>query len=790
MKKRYIPLAVWLLNTSAFAGIDESSSVSQVCGTDHNGQRWSSQLTPALTGHSTLAQKIKIDDNGEPGRYYIPVVMHVYGSRYNCDSGGKCLTDEKIQDALRKTNEDFLGLNTQDGPIAEEFQAIRENLNIEFVLARKDPQGNPSNGIVRYSREQAGYGNGSGYDEQIAADAWDNNKYMNIYIMQDLYADGATNNSGVAWYPDPQMSAAGLARVVYNGDYLGVNTNENFRSVFTHEFGHFLNLPHTFDGNTCSVHNAAFCGLTGDKTCDTPQMSSSILQDNALNCMGEKTNTENFMHYSDNYAMYTQDQVSRMTAALHSESRANLWSNVNLIMTGLEDYTHSADHPWDGSGVDLPPQGEALLTEEDLAAQKGQVQTFDATVPQGTQALVFYLDGYTQDPDLYVSKSQAPTKNGDNWEADFISFNASGQPEAITISAPQPGARYYASIDAYSDYDSARLQILAVDDPGLCDTCERVILLEEKDLAAKKGDADKSYQLAIPADATKVVAVMAGGYDGDPDMYVSMDSVPTPEQHDCGPFSAPRHSEYCELQGGGTLNIIIDPFLDYSEASLMVYYETGESTGPVANANGPYAAVVGDAVSFSSEGSQGVEFSWDFGDGNTSNQPNPSHRYASPGDYTARLSVVDANGNSRSDSAEVVISAASYCEVQGNTRYEWISKVALNEQQHTSDKDGYGDYSQVQFAASAGQNNLRLTSEGGYTEYWAVWVDANNNREFEASEKRLATRGKGEVTGDLDLSGLSGSVRMRIVMRYSSAPDSACGDIGEGEVEDYTLTIE
>ncbi|NQZ12355.1 MAG: collagenase, partial [Algicola sp.] len=202
----------------------------EVCGTDENHQDWH-QLQKLnvlqLKNKSSFANKLLkqlsaknssasvVAGNGVAGRYYIPVVFHVYGARYNCtDSGGYCLTDADIVDGLNKTNEDFLGTNTQDGPILPEFQAIRDSLNVEFVLAKKDPNGNATTGIVRHG-EQAGYGKGSGYDSEIAADAWDNFKYMNVYIMRDLKDDGKTNRSGVAWYPELEMSQAGLSRVVY-----------------------------------------------------------------------------------------------------------------------------------------------------------------------------------------------------------------------------------------------------------------------------------------------------------------------------------------------------------------------------------------------------------------------------------------------------------------------------------------------------------------------------------------------------------------------------------------------
>lgn len=789
-----------------------------ICGADQNSQDWrqlQKDNAKALSDKSSVANQLlkqvaeqqadlKVAGNGVAGRYYIPVVVHVYGARFNCSgTGGMCLSDAEIIDGLNKTNEDFLGLNTQDGPIAAQFQAIRENLNIEFVLAQKDPSGNVTNGIVRHG-EKSGYGNGDGYDSQIAADAWDNFKYMNIYLMQDLYADGGTTNSGVAWYPQLSMSQAGLSRVVYNGDYMSANTSENFRSVFTHEFGHWLNLPHTFDGDSCSVHQEAFCAVSGDNVCDTPQMSSSILQDNTPNCVGEPTNTENFMHYSDNYAMYTQGQVARMTAALHGPARSSLWSNSNLIATGLEEYTSNADHPWDGSGGDTPPTGTVIASWDNLSAAKGDADNYMVDIPQGTEAVAFYLDGFTEDPDLYVSKGQAPSKNGADWVADYISFRSTSTPELIALTGPSSSETYHATVDAFTSYSNARLQVLGMEDPSLCNGCERVFALDETGLASAKGAAQKTYSVQVPADATKTIVVMPGGYQGDPDLYVSVNATPTTQVADCKPFSAPRFSEYCDMgAGGGTINIMIDPFLEYSEASVQVYYERPTSTSgtaPTADANGPYSAQLPNAVSFSSAGSTDsdgniVSYSWSFGDGNASTQANPTHTYSAAGNYTATLTVTDNDGLAGSSTAAVSITdqgGPQYCIATGSTGYEWIANVSSGSFSFNSDKEGYANNTAQVIDVIEGANSFTFTPGGNYTEHWAAWVDLNNDGNFDTSEKVLTSlSGQGAVTGNVNIpAGTQGNqYRMRVVMKYGSEAASACGSIGDGEVEDYTISV-
>ena len=85
---------------------------------------------------------------------------------------------------------------------------------------------------------------------------------------------------------------------------------------------------------------------------------------------------------------------------------------------------------------------------------------------------------------------------------------------------------------------------------------------------------------------------------------------------------------------------------------------------PVANAGGTYSGVVGVAVSFNkataTDGDVGdtLTYSWTFGDGGTSTVLNPSHTYASAGQFTATLTVNDGTVDV-SSSATVTIAAAN-----------------------------------------------------------------------------------------------------------------------------------
>jgi hypothetical protein len=258
--------------------------------------------------------------------YTIPVVFHIYGDVQS----GKTVTYEKIVNHLNQLNDDFNGRNADFQTVDSFFQARRGVLNIEFKLAKIDPNGGCTSGVVFHAAKN-GYGNGGGYDDQIAADAWDNKKYMNVYIQNDLYNEGVFNNSGVAWYPDTYMMNNNTARVVFNGAYLYDNSySKEFSATLTHEFGHFMNLIHTFDGG---------CSGT-DEVDDTPKEDGlhTLACTPGTNCDGDKVNFENYMGYNGAqgcYKMYSQGQIDRMLAALQHPARVGLWQAQNLIDTGV-----------------------------------------------------------------------------------------------------------------------------------------------------------------------------------------------------------------------------------------------------------------------------------------------------------------------------------------------------------------------------------------------------------------------------------------------------------------------
>ncbi len=71
-----------------------------------------------------------------------------------------------------------------------------------------------------------------------------------------------------------------------------------------------------------------------------------------------------------------------------------------------------------------------------------------------------------------------------------------------------------------------------------------------------------------------------------------------------------------------------------------------------ADANGPYYGLIDEPVQFNGSASKGYppySYEWDFGDGNTSDEQNPTYTYTDAGNYTVTLTVIDDSGNTSDD---------------------------------------------------------------------------------------------------------------------------------------------
>ena len=78
----------------------------------------------------------------------------------------------------------------------------------------------------------------------------------------------------------------------------------------------------------------------------------------------------------------------------------------------------------------------------------------------------------------------------------------------------------------------------------------------------------------------------------------------------------------------------------------------------LADANGPYNGYLGNPVNFTGSvygGEPDYSWYWDLGDGETSNDQNPSHIYDEIGQYNVTLTVTDENGDVANDETQINI---------------------------------------------------------------------------------------------------------------------------------------
>lgn len=261
--------------------------------------------------------------------YTLPVVVHVIhnGEAYGT---GVNITDEQIQSAISALNNDFrhvVGTNGDgNGP----------DVGIEFCLASRNPQGQPTTGIVRvngsavplYATQgiESSGGNGAVEETVKALSTWPRESYVNIWIVNEIgNNDGGSGIQGYAYFPF-NNAVDGIV-VLYNafGTVGNLKSYTNMNRTLTHEVGHYLGLFHTFNGTT-SCSSETDCTNQGDRVCDTPATIQATSCSNPA-CAGTQQ-VENYMDYTSQTCqdMFTEGQKLRMRTTLESQRTSMITS--------------------------------------------------------------------------------------------------------------------------------------------------------------------------------------------------------------------------------------------------------------------------------------------------------------------------------------------------------------------------------------------------------------------------------------------------------------------------------
>ncbi|MGD2093265.1 MAG: PKD domain-containing protein, partial [Candidatus Aminicenantes bacterium] len=207
----------------------------------------------------------------------------------------------------------------------------------------------------------------------------------------------------------------------------------------------------------------------------------------------------------------------------------------------------------------------------------------------------------------------------------------------------------------------------------------------------------------------------------------------------------------------------------------------------------------GDSVDFTDQSTNvPTSWSWTFEGGTpgSSTDQNPTVTYSTPGTYTVTLVAGNAAGSDTETKVDYIFVAEKpYCASQGTTfSMEWIAGVEVGTMNNASGAAGYTDFTSITCDLTGGNNvNVTLTpgfSGSTYTEYWKIWIDYNNDHDFEdAGEEVFSGYGSSVVSGSFTVaSGIDVVTRMRVSMKYAGYP-TPCETFTYGEVEDYTANI-
>lgn len=389
--------------------------------------------------------------------YRIPIVFHVlhYG-------GSENISKEQIQSAMEIVNRDYRRLNADANTVDTAFQGMPSDVEIEFVLATKAPNGACFSGITRtYSPLTNQGANGGAQVNAIIAGndvfqgQWPGNKYLNVFVCQDI--------GGAAGYTTNPGSGSGMTNGIWMlSTYTGnIGTSSEFTSrTLTHEAGHWLNLSHTWGG----TNDPGVSCSGSDGVSDTPKTigldactlnANTCSNDNAYWGFDKKDNVENYMDYSYCSKMFTQGQVDRMRTAITStvSGRNNVISAANATATGIDAPLALCSAKFSTPKTVLCAGDVIQYTDESFNVVTGWNWTFAGGTPSSST-----------DQNPSVTYNTPGTYTVTLTATDGSSSDGETRTNYITVLPASEGIPYYESFEGISSFTGSPRWI--VENPG------------------------------------------------------------------------------------------------------------------------------------------------------------------------------------------------------------------------------------------------------------------------------------------------------------------------------------
>lgn len=382
MKKLTIFFALSLINITAFAQRTEGW-----CAMDRlvDRQIEESGLTREQFYHQYVENMEQpFDAPATRATYTIPVVVHVLHN-----NGDGNISEAQILDALDILTKDYSRQNADTSDTRNTanapFKPVAGALDVQFKLAKYDPDHNCTNGIVRVNTtitDVADMENEPHKHTSLGgSDAWDPSRYFNIWVVNNILDPSLPPGYIVLGYAQfPGWGDDNTYGVTIRADAMGsieVANGSDGRTL-THEAGHCFGLFHIFQGDWfggdgCHTNN---CTQNGDLICDTPpQQQDFYTCSQTLNsCTGVPTNDafgfdtydqiENFMSYNTCQNMFTQDQMTRMESILNSNALLEtVISDTNVIWTGVNEAEQLCQALFEASKTNICAGGIVQFTD-------------------------------------------------------------------------------------------------------------------------------------------------------------------------------------------------------------------------------------------------------------------------------------------------------------------------------------------------------------------------------------------------------------------------------------------
>jgi hypothetical protein len=243
------------------------------------------------------------------GTVVIPVVVHVL---YN--TAAQNISDAQVQSQIDVLNEDYQKLNADASKTPGIYAGLVANTNVQFVLAKRDPNGVATTGIIHKATKTASWSTNDAVknSKRGGDNAWDATKYLNLWacnLGQGLlgyaqFPGGSASTDGVVILYSAFGSRAKYAAGTYTSTY-------DLGRTATHEVGHWLNLRHIWGDD-----NGACTG--SDQVADTPNQGAENYGCPAAtkaSCSNGGDMFMNYMDYTDDRCMFmfSQGQTERMS---------------------------------------------------------------------------------------------------------------------------------------------------------------------------------------------------------------------------------------------------------------------------------------------------------------------------------------------------------------------------------------------------------------------------------------------------------------------------------------------